>query len=286
MDFNVVLAVFITLLISIPVSYFMTKRKLEKQLEDYKSFLDAISHKEGELEILEEKIKEAEKSHSSLDRETKSLQSLKSNANKLNQQVRHNMGQLKSIKTEISHKSEQISKLDSEVNELMSKVDLYSRLEEFVDIGHYEMPDYLYETSTRFTEEIKRVRDKQKTLIKEKNAVIYPETTTITSDKSYNKKILDGQVKLILTAFNIDCDELIGKVNPGNFTRTLERIEILANTLEKSAATLHCGFNLKYIEMKYNECRLQYQFTLKRQEEREEEKARKELSEASEIDRT
>ena len=281
MDFNVVLAVFITLLISIPVSYFMTKRKLEKQLENYKS----ISHKEGELEILEEKIKEAEILHSSLDRETKSLQSLKSNANKLNQQVQHNIGQLKSIKTEISHKSEQISKLDSEVHELMSKVDLYSRLEEFVDIGHYEMPDYLYETSTRFTEEIKRVRDKQKTLIKEKNAVIYPETTTISSDKSYNKKILDGQVELILTAFNIDCDELIGKVNPDNFTRTLERIEILANTLEKYAATLHCGFNLKYIEMKYNECRLQYQFTLKRQEEREEEKAQKELGEASETDR-
>ena len=282
MDFNVVSAVFITLLISISVSYFMTKRKLDKQLKDYKSFLDAISHKQEELEILEEKIKTAEKSYFSLDHKTKSLQSLKSNANKLNQQVRHNMAQLKSMKTEISHKSEQIGKLDREVHELMSKVDLYSRLEEFVDIGHYEMPDYLYETSARFTEEIKRVRDKQKTLIKEKNAVTYPVTTTITSDKSYNKQILDGQVKLMLTAFNIDCDELIGKVNPGNFTRTLERIEKLANTLEKSAATLHCGFNLKYIEMKYDECCLQYQFTLKRQEEREQQQLIKEqkLSEA------
>ena len=282
MDINIVLAVFMALLISIPASYFMTKRKFEKQLKHYKSFSDAISHKEGELEVLEKKTKEAEKLHSSLEHETKSLQSLKSNSNKLNQQVQHNIGQLKSIKTEISHKSEQISQLDSEVHELMSKVDLYSQLEKFMNIGHYEMPDYLYETSTRFTEEIQRVRDKQKELIKEKNAVTYPETTTITSDMSYNKKILDGQVKLILTAFNISCDELIGKVNPDNFTKTLERIETLANTLEKSAATLHCGFNLKYIELKYNECRLQYQFTLKRQEE----KNRKKSGEASEIDRT
>lgn len=270
MDFNVVLAVFITLLISIPVSYFMTKWKLEKQLGDYKSFLDAIFHKQKELDILEKKIEQVETSYYSLFRETKSLQSLKSNANKLNQQVQHNITQLKSIKTEISHKSEQMDKLEREVHELMSKVDLYSQLDEFVDNGHYEMPDYLYETSARFTEEIKRVRDKQKTLIKEKNAVTYPETITITSDESYNKKIMAGQVKLMLTAFNIECDELIAKVKPSNFSRTLERIEALANTLEKSAATLHCGFNLMYIEMKYDECRLQYQFSLKIQEEREE----------------
>lgn len=267
MDFDLALAVFITLLISIPVTYFMTKRKFEKQLKDYKSFLDAVSHKQEELEILEEQIKESEKLYYPLQRDTISLQSLKTNANKLNQQVQHNITQLKSTKTEINQKSEQIAKLDSEIQELMSKVDLYTRLDEFVDNGHFEKPDYLYETSAHFIDEIKRVRENQKTLIKENNAVTYPVATNITSDKSYNKQILDGQVKLMLTAFNINCDALIGTVNPGNFARTLERIEYLANTLEKSAATLHCGFNLKYIELKYDECRLQYQFTLKRQEE-------------------
>ena len=76
----------------------------------------------------------------------------------------------------------------------------------------------------------------------------------------------------MLTAFNIECDELIGKVKPSSFPRTLERIEKLANTLEKSASSLHCGFEIQYVELKYEECRFQYQYTLKKQEEQAEQK--------------
>lgn len=40
--------------------------------------------------------------------------------------------------------------------------------------------------------------------------------------------------------------------------------------MEKSAASLHCGFNLDYVKLKFEECTLQYQFKLKQQEEQEE----------------
>lgn len=76
----------------------------------------------------------------------------------------------------------------------------------------------------------------------------------------------------MLSAFNIECDFLISKISPSNYPRTLERIEKLANSLEKSAATLHCGFNLKYVEFKYQECQLQYQNSLKKREEQEEQR--------------
>jgi hypothetical protein len=138
------------------------------------------------------------------------------------------------------------------------------------------MPQYLYETSTRYSEEIKDIRQQQKDMIKAKTAVTFPETTVISNDKSLNKKILNGQVKLMLTAFNIECDMLIGKVSPSSFGRTLERIEKLANNLEKSAATLECGFDIDYIELKFEECKLQYQYTLKKQEEIAEQKLIKE----------
>ncbi|WP_206616207.1 DUF4041 domain-containing protein [Aeromonas caviae] len=96
----------------------------------------------------------------------------------------------------------------------MGMLDLYSRLDEFTSVGHFETPEYLYETSARFSEEIKYVRSQQKDLIRDKNAITYPIALTIANDKSLNKKILDGQVKLMLTAFNIECDLLIGKVSP------------------------------------------------------------------------
>lgn len=158
----------------------------------------------------------------------------------------------------------------------MGDIDLYSRLDEYTSHGHFEMPQYLYETSTRFAEEIKDIRQQQKDMIRDKTAITFLESTVISKDKSFNNKILSGQVKLMLTAFNIECDMLIGKVSPSSFGRTLERIEKLANTLEKSAATFECGFDIEYVELKFEECKLQYQYTLKKQEEIAEQKLIKE----------
>jgi hypothetical protein len=56
----------------------------------------------------------------------------------------------------------------------------------------------------------------------------------------------------------------------------LERIEKLPNAIEKSSATFECGFNIDYIELKFEECKLQYQFDLKKQEESIEQKLIKE----------
>lgn len=160
----------------------------------------------------------------------------------------------------------------SEYDSTLAKLDLYTRIEEYSDHGHFQMPDYLYETSARYTEELKSLREIQKTLIKNKNAIAYPNSMFFIDSKPENKRILDGQIRLMLTAFNIECDYLIGKVSPGNFPRTLERIEKLASTLEKSAATLHCGFNEEYVELKFKECTLQYHSSILKQEEKEEQR--------------
>jgi chromosome segregation ATPase len=208
--------------------------------------------------------------------ETVELQELKKNEKQLLENVQFHTITISKLKVDEEKLILSISKLGTEQEELMGMLDLYSRLDEFTSCGHFEIPDYLYETSIRFTEEIKDVREQQKDMIKDKNAITYPATTIISNDKSFNKKILDGQVKLMLTAFNTECDFLIGKVSPSSFGRTLERIEKLANTLEKSAATLECGFDISYVELKFEECKLQYQYTLKKQEEVAEQKLIKE----------
>jgi len=77
---------------------------------------------------------------------------------------------------------------------------------------------------------------------------------------------------MMLRAFNLDCDLLIEKVNPSNLDRTLERIEKGADTLEKTAISLMCGISTKYVELKFTECRLYYEFKLKKAEEQEEQR--------------
>lgn len=201
---------------------------------------------------------------------------MKGQDDELKQSIQEQQATLDSTKSTLDELNSSIEKSELDLEELMGDIDLYSRLDEYTAHGHFEMPQYLYETYTRFAEEIKDVRQQQKDMIKAKTAITFPESTVISNDKSFNNKILNGQVKLMLTAFNIECDLLIGKVSPSSFGRTLERIEKLANTLEKSAATLECGFDIDYIELKFEECKLQYQYTLKKQEEIAEQKLIKE----------
>lgn len=219
---------------------------------------------------------ESKAEYEKINNETLELQKLNTKADQLEHELRSSTDQLDAVKTEILNLKEEREKVIEKTQELMSRVDLYSRLEEFVSYGHFEEPTYLYETSERFAEEIKRVRQKQKQNIKDKTAVTYPTAISITSDPKIDQKILDGQVNLMLTSFNIDCDHIIGKVKPSTFARTLEQIEKLATKLEKLAASLHCGFNTKYVKLKYEECTLQYQYTLKKQEEQEEQRLIKE----------
>ncbi|WP_299004049.1 DUF4041 domain-containing protein [uncultured Shewanella sp.] len=261
----------------------MTKRAADKKVGQYKSLNEALTNTQKEIELLaknNESIKQstaiAKKELELINTETAELQSLKGQDDSLKLNIQEQHAYLETVQSTLNELNTNIEKGEQDLNELMSDIDLYSRLDEYTALGHFELPQYLSETSTRYAEEIKDIRQQQKDMIKDKTAITFPETTVISNDKSFNKKILNGQVKLMLIAFNIECDVLIGKISPSSFGRTLERIEKLANNLEKSAATFECGFDLDYIALKFEECKLQYQFTLKKQEEIAEQKLIKE----------
>ncbi|MDC9510856.1 DUF4041 domain-containing protein [Pseudoalteromonas sp. Angola-4] len=282
MDNNLLILAGISLL-AVLLTYIVTKRFADKKVGQYKSIDEALKKAKEEHETLKkanESLQQtneiAKQALSKINTETADLQALKGQDDSLKVSILEQQQSLDAAQNSLNELNANIEKSEQDLNELMGGIDLYSRLDEYTAHGHFEMPQYLYETSTRYSEEIKDIRQQQKDMIKAKTAVTFPETTVISNDKSLNKKILNGQVKLMLTAFNIECDMLIGKVSPSSFGRTLERIEKLANNLEKSAATMECGFDIDYIELKFEECKLQYQYTLKKQEEIAEQKLIKE----------
>lgn len=226
-----------------------------------------------EVKEVEAKLREVTSKYQEIYAETRELQALHGREKELSDSIQSQMQKAGSIKKVILHLETKRDTQEALLHELMIKLDLYTQIEGFVDQGHFEMPEYLYETSERFAEEIKLIREKQRRMISDKSAVHFPKTTTVSDDPSTNKRILEGQSKLMLTAFNIECDKLIGQVKPSTFPSALERIEKLANSLEKSAGSLACGFDIDYVKLKFEECRLQFQFTLKKQDEVEEQRA-------------
>ena len=295
MDMSTESYVIVVLALTIPIAVFVTRltttRQLNKKISEYTSIKEAHTKKTAELDTVNKMLEDAAQQLSALDKDTEALQQLKRREDSIESDIAERQSELTELGLQSNAEKQKLEEIETQLHDVQSKLDLYSRIDEFTEYGHFEIPEYLYETSQRFAEEIEEIRSQQRSLISDKKAVEVPSDTEISDNKTQNNRILNGQVKLMLSAFNIECDLLIGKVSASNYSRTLERIEKSANSLEKSAASLHCGFNIEYVELKFEECTLQYQFKLRKQEEqeeqrrireqiREEEKARREYEAA------
>lgn len=195
---------------------------------------------------------------------------LEKNKNLINKELEENTTLLHGIENTISKLDEKESEYSDHLTSLKNDISIFQPVEDLMNYGFFDEPEYLFDTSDRYKEEIKSIREQQKTMIKNNSAITIPESIAITSNTQYVKKILTGQTKLMIKAFNIECDKLISLLKPSNFAKILEKIDKVAEDIEKSALTLQCGFNVTYIDLKFKECELQYQFKLKDQREKEE----------------
>ena len=250
------------------VTWWLVSRKLNSRLSDYRSLSEAVAAVKArqqtantEAALAGSRLAEVRQELTTVEARTKHLLALEERAAELEQLVAG----------EAEHR-ERAEATRQELHELKSELDLYSRIDDLVDYGHYEEPEYLYETSERFASGIKRIREAQKEMIRDGTAIHLPDGVEVDGSAKSGSAILKGQSKLMLRAYNVEADLLIGKVRPSNFERTLERLEKNAEQVEKLALSLECGIAPEYVELKYRECALQYQYRLRKEEEQAEQK--------------
>lgn len=258
----------------------VNKLKLEKEriIEENAALTKENESIVSENNALKNEFLTLKDEYEKIDRETKALQELKAKADELTAAVQNKSNELQQAQDFINSFTDKKQEAENTINALQSKIDLYSRLDDFIGYGFYDTPKYLYETSERFAIEIKKVREEQKNFIKGNTVIELTggSSELSLSDSSVIEKIRQAQTKLIVKTFNIECDLLIEKVNPANFERTLNRITSLASELEKLSPDLRFGFNSKYIQLKLEECKLLFQYKLKKKEEQEEQRLIKE----------
>lgn len=276
MELNTLSILFIatTVLFMILAIYFVvlirSKRVMGKTLDEQNQELASrIDDRNKKIVELNKKIADAEIKYKHLIELEKNESALRNSTNELTNKS-------KLLADEIERMKIDKDELSAEIQSIKEDISIFEPKLSLINLGFYEEPQYLYETSDRFKEEIKIVREKQKEMIKEKKCVEIPDSIAITTDTQYTRNILQGQTNLMIKAFNIECDNLISTVKSSNYASVLERIDKVATDIEKSALSLKCGFSKSYIELKFKECELQYQFKLKQEREKEEQDAIKE----------
>lgn len=184
--------------------------------------------------------------------------------------------QEKELKKSVETLNEQNNNLKNEIKiakESQKELIVFKEEMDLIEVGFFEEPKYLFETSERFKEEIKDIREQQKKMIQDNEVIEIPDFIALIDDDKIAKQILNKQAKLMLKSFNLECDNLFSLLKPSNFSTILERIEKVAKSIEELSLSFKCGFSNEYIELKFQECELQYQFKLKQQKEKEEQQA-------------
>lgn len=177
------------------------------------------------------------------------------------------------------------AKLDKAIEEskALANMTLLKTQEIIQELAYYEtefsvfesglyIPIFNFDTSIKYKENIISIRNLQKELIKEEKAAICSNIWSVNGSAAEGKKQVKQIIKLILRAFNGECDSLISDVKWNNVSRMFERINKIYDEINKIGASYWITISTDYLELKRKELSAAYEYQDKLQKEKEEQK--------------
>lgn len=244
-------------------------------------YQEAVSEKENEIGQMEAKIQNLQDELDSLindrDAEKEKLMA------ELDGSIQEKRTEAAQLRNEIANSNREIKALKNEIVDLNDEISLQ-------EFGLYQ-PVYKFANSEQYKDRLAVIRQKQKQMIKDKRAVIFPTNFTMNNSLSKGKALVNDNVKQILRSFNNECDVLINNVKFNTVENTRKKIEKSFGQLNKMNSRMEIRLVPEYLELKLDELNLAYEYALKKQQEkealkeererlREEAKLQKEIEEA------
>lgn len=216
-------------------------KKLKQEIEDLKKIL---TPEQKEVKDILNYLKELQEKRDILNRDIENLKI-----------------ELTDLENKKNARKQELIMLDEEI--LMQEFGLYQ-------------PKYDFATSDQYKEKLNQIRNKQKDMIKNKTAVTYSQNWTVDGSKAKGKKMTNDNIKQILRSFNTECENAIDRVKFNNIDSMKKRIEKSFDSLNKLNKTVLIGLKNEFLDLKIQELYLAYEYQVKKQEEKEEQKRIKE----------
>lgn len=153
------------------------------------------------------------------------------------------------------------------------------------EFGLYK-PRYDFANSLGYKERLAQIRNRQKECIKNNTAVSGNTNWTVNGSTAQGKKMVKDMQKLLLRAFNSECDETIGKIKYNNIDASVKKIQTSSTTISKLGSMMGISITPRYYDLKIEEAFLALEFQLKKQQEKEDAReARAQMREAAKLQR-
>lgn len=186
--------------------------------------------------------------------------------------------EISSSRDELSRVEENLHSRQEELNDTMeelrkAKGQLVETNEEVLmqSFGLYT-PRYSFMNADEYKARLLEIRAEQKDMVKNKTAVSGNTNWTVNNSESKGRKMVSDMQKLLLRAFNSECDDVIEHVKYNNIEASEKRITSSRDAISKLGSIMDVSVQPKYYRLKIEELHLAFEYAQKKQQEKEEQK--------------
>lgn len=145
-------------------------------------------------------------------------------------------------------------------------------------------PHFEFARADDYKARLLEIRARQKDAVKDGMAVTGNTTWSIDGSQTKGRKMVADIQKLLLRAFNAECDDIVEHVRYNNIESSEKRITASRDAISKLGQIMGIGITAGYYRMKIDELHLAFEWQQKKQQEKEEQReARAEMREAAKL---
>lgn len=199
---------------------------------------------------------------------------------------------LNTLDASLSKRRGELSLLNSQIEGLRSQLVVLEEELLLETFGFYKLKLPLLR-SEQFRNHLVVIREKQKTLIKDERATKMLSRLTVSGDEKAGPKLTRDIQKLLIRAFNNECDSCVESVKFNTIESFQSRIEKSFESLNKIGKVMFAQLTEEFKDLKLQELQCAYEYQVVKQREKDElrkqreilrdaQKAEKEIREARE----
>lgn len=207
---------------------------------------------------------ELEKLRNSMPSESQTLDEIK-------RKIESSREELAVVEASLKQRREELNKAVADLNQTKSEMVETEEAVLMQSFGLYT-PHYSFMNADEYKSHLLEIRAKQKDMIKNKTAVSGNMNWTVNGNASKGKKMVSDMQKLLLRAFNSECDDVIEHVKYNNIEASEKRITSSRDAISKLGTIMEVSIQPKYYRLKIDELHLAFEYAQKKQQEKEEQK--------------
>jgi uncharacterized protein YhaN len=187
---------------------------------------------------------------------------------------------------------EEYTKARATHDALKKEINILEENLEDISFGLYK-PHFTFQTSEEYKTKLEAIRDQERLFLREGRAAVCAVKWQVGGSAKEGQRMAKQTTKVLLRAFNGECDAAVANVSWNNITKMEQRVRKACSAINDLGTVMQISITDEYLNLKLSELRLTHEYEDKRNQEkeeqrkireqiREEEKAQREIEKAQE----